>query len=232
MSHKTNLERILGLNQPPVAIGFSDEPPNGIPKWNEGELPAGCGFWLKAMEGKTFYTVVADHYNCAIGCYTHKFDLPKERAHELNDTVGFMVAKNYILSEEVPGIPTMKKSYKVVTYGPVNQVSFRPDAVIVALKPAQAMLLYEAVLRAGVGNGLKQILGRPGCSVVPLTIDSQTVTLSFGCMGNRTFTGLPDDQLYVCIPGEKWEAVEQKLPEIHQANMEMKAHYEGSAPLT
>lgn len=227
MSTPSNVESILGLNQPPIAIGFSDEPPHGIPKWNEGKFPAGCSFWLKAMEGKTFYTEVSDHYNCAIGCYTHKFDLPKERAHELKETVEFMVAKKYVTMEEIPGIATMKKSYKNVSYGPIHQVSFRPDAVIVALKPARAMLLYEAALRCGMGNGHTQISGRPGCSVIPLTIHSQTVTLSLGCMGNRTFIGLPEDQLYVCIPGEKWKVVEEALSQIHLANIEMKRHYEG-----
>ena len=44
-------------------------------------------FWEKAMSGHTFYTGPSDHYNCAVGSYTHSIALPAERAHELNDTM-------------------------------------------------------------------------------------------------------------------------------------------------
>ena len=44
-------------------------------------------------------------------------------------------------------------------------------------------------------------------------------------MGNRTFTGLPDEELYVCIPGRHWAGVLTKLTEIGKANSEMQQFY-------
>jgi uncharacterized protein (DUF169 family) len=54
--------------------------------------------------------------------------------------------------------------------------------------------------------------------------NSQT-SISLGCKGNRTFTGLPDEEMYVAIPGDKWEAVVEKLTEAHEANAAMGKYY-------
>ena len=53
--------------------------PAEVPAWSGGPAPSGCTFWQKAQQGQTFYTVPADHYNCAVGAYTHKISLPAER---------------------------------------------------------------------------------------------------------------------------------------------------------
>jgi uncharacterized protein (DUF169 family) len=49
--------------------------------------------------------------------------------------------------------------------------------------------------------------------------------VSFGCKGNRTFTGLPDEEMYLAIPGVKWDAVLETLRTIATANAAMEAHY-------
>src|SRR5213595_460213 len=103
------LQEALHLSAPPSAIGCCDERPAGLPRWQGGAVPAGCGFWREAMRGHAFYTVPADHYNCAVGAYTHAIDLPAERGSQLDDTVKFMVLKEYLRMEEVPGIPTLEK---------------------------------------------------------------------------------------------------------------------------
>src|SRR5215217_2054517 len=110
MEHTTSLQEILDLAAPPIAIGFSDHPPAGLERWQGGAVPAGCVFWREAMKGRAFYTAPADHYNCAVGAYTHSISLPAERGSQLGDTVQFMVLKEYLRMEEVPGIPTLKKS--------------------------------------------------------------------------------------------------------------------------
>ena len=208
-----------------IAIGFFDSPPPGVPRWEGGAVPAGCAFWKKALDGQTFYTRPADHYNCAVGSHTHKIALPAERAHELNDTLGFMARSHYVAMEEVPGIPTLERSPGAVAYGPVEAAGFKADLVLIATKPAQAMLIYEAALKAGAGSALTNALGRPACAVLPLAMAGGQTSLSLGCKGNRTFTGLPDEEMYVAIPGDKWEAVLEKLAEAQQANATMEAYY-------
>lgn len=216
---------LLGIAKPPIAIGFFESPPPDVPRWEGGPVPAGCLFWEKAMSGQTFYTVPSDHYNCAVGSYTHKIALPAERAHELNDTIVFMAENNYVATAEVPGIPTLARSPAAVAYGPVDGAGFKPDVVLIAAKPAQAMLIYEAAIKAGAGSALTNALGRPACAILPLTMANRETSISLGCIGNRTFTGLPDEEMYVAIPGDKWEAVIGKFAEAHEANAAMGKHY-------
>ena len=188
-------------------------------------MAAGCMFWEKAMSGQTFYTVPSDHYNCAVGSYTHRIGLPAERAHELNDTIVFMAENNYVASADVPGIPTLARSPGAVAYGPMDGAGFKADIVLIAAKPAQAMLIYEAAIKAGAGSALTNALGRPACAVLPLTTTSSQTSISLGCKGNRTFTGLPDEEMYVAIPGDKWERVIEKLAEVHEAHAAMERYY-------
>src|SRR5207253_4750976 len=132
-----------------IAIGFCQEPPTGLEKWQGGAVPAGCVFWREALKGRSFYTVLSDHYNCAVGAYTHSIPLPAERGSQLEETVTFMVTKEYLRMEEVAGIPTLEKALGYVAYAPVDQAPFRPDLVLIAAKPAAAMLIYETALRSG-----------------------------------------------------------------------------------
>jgi len=210
-----------------IAIGFFDLPPPGVPRWQGGAVPAGCVFWDKAMRGQTFYTLPADHYNCAVGSHTHRIPLPTERAHELQDTIAFMARSSYVATEEVPGIPTLAMTPGVVAYGPVEDAGFKADVVLIAAKPAQAMLIYEAALKAGAGSALTNALGRPACAVLSLTTGSRETSISLGCKGNRTFTGLPDEEMYVAIPGDKWPSVAGKLAEAQEANEAMGSFYQG-----
>lgn len=221
-----DVTQLLGLRRPPVAVAFLSAPPPGVEKWEGGEVPAGCAFWRAAQEGRTFYTVPADHYNCAIGSYTHQIPLPERRAAELTDTVGFMVQNGYLRMEEVPGIPTLAATPSVIAYGPVGSAPFAADVVIVSAKPAQAMLLYEAAARSGAGGSMPG-LGRPACAALPLAVQNGSAAISLGCKGNRTFTGLPDDEMYLAFTGVQWEGVASQLAATVAANQTMEAHYTG-----
>ena len=221
------LQQELGLSKAPVAIGFLAEAPAGLEAWSGGAMPAGCSFWRAAMDGRSFYTVPADHYNCAVGSYTHAIQVPAERGNVLMDTIGFMVGSGYLQMAEVPGIPVLPATPEFIAYAPVSEAGFPADVVLLAAKPAAAMLIYEAAVRAVAGEALTQTLGRPACAVLPLTVTRGQAAVSLGCKGNRTFTGLPDEELYVAIPGAKWDAVVAALTEIAGANCKMEAHYKG-----
>jgi uncharacterized protein (DUF169 family) len=222
-----NLEtqQALGLTKAPLAIGFLDAAPEGVEKWTGPAVPAGCSFWAAAWEGASFYTEPSDHYNCAVGAYTHGIALPADKGSALQDTIGFMVGNGYLRMAEVPGIPVLPKTPAFIAFGPASAAKYPADVVLIAAKPAAAMLIYEAALLAGAGDALTHALGRPGCAVLPLALSSGTAALSFGCKGNRTFTGLPDEELYIAIPGAKWEAVEAAAESILKANGAMEAHY-------
>ena len=223
----SDVQATLELRKPPVAIGYFAEPPAGVAKYGAGPTPAGCVYWQIAQEGESFYTEPSDHYGCAVGAYTHGIDLPTARAEELPETIAFMIEQKYLAPADVESIPVLPETPRYVAYGPADAGAFEPSVVMVAAEPAQAMLLYEAALRAGAGAVVASIAGRPGCAIEPLTVRSGKVTLSLGCKGNRTFTGLPDGELYVSVPGEQWAAVAAALGEIVEANRSMGEHYQG-----
>jgi uncharacterized protein (DUF169 family) len=217
----------LGLSKPAVAIGFLSHAPENVAKWEGGAVPAGCSFWRLAMDGRTFYTEPSDHWNCAVGAYTHGIGIPEERGQVLQDTVGFMVSSGYLEMAEVPGIPVLPEAPRYIAYGPAETAPFAADLILLAARPAAAMLLYEAGVRAGAISALAPSLGRPACAILPLAKNQEAGAFSFGCKGNRTFTGLPDEELYFCVPGSKWDALRAQLGNIEAANGRMEAHYLG-----
>ena len=94
-SLESRLKQTLGLSRRPVAVMSTQQPPVDMTKFS-GSVPAGCSFWRMAADGRAFYAAAGDHYNCAIGCYTHNIPLPPEREAELGATVQFMTSIGYI----------------------------------------------------------------------------------------------------------------------------------------
>ncbi len=226
MGKTTEVGSSLGLDGQPVAIAFfQQEPPEGVAAWDGGGVAAGCVFWREARQGRTFYTVPADHYNCAVGSHVHGITLPEGRAGELTAAVELMAGAGYVDPVEVPAIPTVATAPRYIAYGPAGGVPFDPDVVVVASTPAQAMLVHEAALRAGVTPMAAPSIGRPGCAVLPLTMGFGQAAMSLGCAGNRIATGLRDEELYTAIPGPSWPDVVDALDSILEANATMGQYY-------
>lgn len=221
---ESRLTEALHLARRPVAISLLQSQPAGMEPLR-GSQPSGCSFWRLASEGQSFFTVPSDHYNCAIGCYTHNIALPPEREHELMDTVSLMVQIGYIKQEEVPGIARLQATPKFTAYAPLGDASVAPDVVLVVGHPGRLMLLQEAALRAGVGAN-SSLFGRPTCMSIPLAIARGT-TASTGCIGNRVYTELGDDELYVAIPGPDLEKIVDALDTIIDANARLTLYHQG-----
>ncbi|HEV2057477.1 MAG TPA: hypothetical protein VGV06_20260 [Methylomirabilota bacterium] len=84
---------------------------------------------------------------------------------------------------------------------------------------------------AGVA-GTGATMGRPTCAVLPEAINSARTAASFGCIGNRVYTGADDTEAYFAIPGLQLGAVEEKLAVIVRANQEMEKFHRGRAAAT
>jgi uncharacterized protein (DUF169 family) len=225
----TRAREILGLRRVPIKIGFLDAPPPALARWSGGPVAAGCVFWDRAMEGKSFYTLPADHWNCAVGSHTHKISLPAERATELGATVGFMVETRYLDATEVTGIPTLDRAPAAVAYAPAASDAFPADVVLLAVNPSQSTLLYEAALKAGIARGPAGATTRPSCGILPAAAKSEIMSISFGCRGNRTFTAIGDDELYVAVPGARWGELLDRLVEVQRSNLTMGNYYQAQA---
>jgi uncharacterized protein (DUF169 family) len=209
------LAEALAPRRRPVAVAFRETVPAGVPPF-AGQEPSGCSFWRLAALGRRFATVPADHANCAIGGYTHNIPLPPERAAELDGTLGFMAGLGYVRREEVPAIPRLAATPGAVVYAPLGETPVDPDVVLVAGRPGRLMWLYEAAVRAGVTPRLP-LLGRPTCMVLPAAL-AGGVAMSLGCVGNRVYTGLDEDELYVALPARDLPGVVAELATIAAAN--------------
>ncbi len=212
------------LARRPVAVAFLEAAPAEVKRF-QGTEPSGCSFWRLAAEGRVFYTVPENHFNCAVGAYTHNITLSPEREKETEQTLKMMFDLGYVKPEEVPQIPRLAKAPAAIVYAPLGETPVAPDVVLFACKPSGAMLLSEAANRAGVGSGAPA-LGRPTCMALPASMQMGAI-LSLGCMGNRVYTGLGEDEMYFVLRGKDLAAVADALTVITSANAALNEYSAG-----
>jgi uncharacterized protein (DUF169 family) len=220
-------KRIAGgvnFSQRPVAVSFLEEIPAHVEKF-EGSEPSSCSFWRLAAAGRVFCTLPENHFNCAVGAYTHNIALSPEREKETGETLQFMFDLGYVKPEEVPQIPRLTKTPKAIVYAPLGETPVTPSVVLFACKPSGAMLLSEAANRAGVASGAPA-LGRPTCMALPASLQMGAI-LSLGCIGNRVYTGLGEDELYFVLRGADLGAVAEALETITSANDALRQYAQG-----
>jgi uncharacterized protein (DUF169 family) len=226
MSH-ASLAELLRLTSAPVAITFVDKAPPGIRHVSEVE-PAACGYWRRAAAGEVFFAVADDHKRCPVGALTHNVTLSPVEQQELMGLVQTMVGLSYLKMEDVTQIPTRKTPLQVGVYAPLAKAPVPPDVVLVRGNARQLMLLAEAAQAAGVA-GAGAAMGRPTCAVLPEAINSARTAASFGCIGNRVYTGADETEAYFAIPGVHLLAVEEKLALIVRANQELEKFHRARA---
>lgn len=113
------------LSRRPVAVSFLDAPPANLQKF-DGTEPSGCSFWRLAADGRVFYTVPENHFNCAMGAYTHNITLSPERQQETEQTLKMMFDLGYAKPEEVPQIPRLPKTPAAIVYAPLGEAPVAP----------------------------------------------------------------------------------------------------------
>ena len=217
-------QRILNLSRRPVAVAFRADVPASMQKFS-GSEPAGCSFWRLAAEGRSFSTAPSDHYNCPVGSYTHHIALPESRAQELPSILGTMTSLGYLKMEDVPGSPVLPEAPENILFAPLGDTPVDPDVVLIVASAGKLMLLEEAALRAGVASKLP-LLARPTCMAIPAAMAHGMVT-SAGCVGNRVYTRIGDNELYAAIPGRALELVAQELETIASANQALEQYHRG-----
>ncbi|MEX0819106.1 MAG: DUF169 domain-containing protein [Pirellulaceae bacterium] len=225
MNTATAIEELLGLQRRAVAVKFQESAPEAVARIDQ-PAAAGCTYWKLAAEGRTFYTESSDHFGCPIGAHTHGIDLPPATAEELKGLVGTMVELQYIAMEEVPGIPQLEGTFGVAIYAPLSEATFEPDAILVCGNAKQMMLLAEAAHAAGISSD-SSMVGRPTCAALPAVMQSGTTATNLGCIGNRVYTELADDELYFVIAGSQLAAIVDKLNTIVNANNQLEAFHQG-----
>jgi uncharacterized protein (DUF169 family) len=219
---ENKIQSLLGTGRRPVAIAFSEAAPPGVTRF-EGSEPSSCSFWRIAAGGRTFYTVPSNHFNCPIGGYTHNA-LTADRMPELQQVLSLMGEIGYIRMEEVPGVFHMREPARVIVYSPLGDAPVAPTVVLAAGKPARLMMLAEAATRAGAMSSLP-LLGRPTCMAIPAALAGGAV-MSSGCIGNRVYTDIGEDELYIVLRGSDLERIAREIDTIYAANQTLTQYHQ------
>jgi uncharacterized protein (DUF169 family) len=86
------------------------------------------------------------------------------------------------------------------------------------------MLLTEAAQAAGAGAETP-LMGRPTCAAILTVLQTQRSAASLGCIGNRVYTEMADDERYFALPGGQLGRVVEKLAAIVNANRELEKYH-------
>jgi uncharacterized protein (DUF169 family) len=143
-----------------------------------------------------------------------------------------MIELQYLRSDEVAGIPHRDQPMQVAAYAPIAEASFAPDVVIFRGNVRQIMLLSEAARAVGAFEG-GTAMGRPACAMLPAALTAASSVASVGCIGNRVYTELGDNEMYLAVPAKSLAALIDKLDTIVTANVELeKFHRQRKASLS
>jgi len=208
----SELNELLNLENPPVAISFVETPPQGARK-NEESVSAGCVFWIRGFKD-TFYTDQRDHANCNIGSFTHGFLPPEKVSLDTCIDMALFERTGYFPVSEFGGVPRMSEAPNFVAYGPLHKIGFEPDVVLMVCNPQQAMLVGEAA-----GNA--RLMGAPTCAAIPMAYNDHQVGISLGCVTNRIRTGIKPSEMVVTVPREELAGFTEKLRRRAKANEEV-----------
>ncbi|WDT79670.1 MAG: DUF169 domain-containing protein [Candidatus Manganitrophus sp.] len=183
---------------------------------------------LLAPGGKELFAANdADHMNCPIGAMVMGFELTSEAKEGLQRGLTMMCEVGYVKPEEAEQIPALAKKGKAMLYGPLSNFPVVPEVVVIWLQPAQAMLLREATGDAEWKSDVSsKIFGRPACAALAVASQGAAVSLSFGCSGMRTFTGVEPAYMLAALSGRLLDHLEPQLRRTHKANCAMQAFYD------
>jgi uncharacterized protein (DUF169 family) len=196
------LTEALHLNLAPIAITFdgadvapfadpSEPLPEPTPDGRTGRVPAGCIFWVHALD-RTFSTLPEDHGNCSVGSLTHGLiDLATAGTRA---DVAALVEAGWVTPEIFPSIPTVTSRPETVTYGPLVDATSQPDVVLVRTTARGVMT---------IGDALPELVieGKPQCHIVAIAKEQQRPAASVGCALSRARTGMGAHEMTCALPG-------------------------------
>lgn len=202
-----------------IALTFSPAKPEGLSHLPNSQ-PSACSFWKFASEGHVFYADASEHFGCLIGAYVLGAEFLASQYTELAELTSEMVKLSYLKPREAAEIPRCIGPLRYVIYAPLGLSPAPPHLVLVRGNMRHLMLLTEAACSAGFPTGAPA-MGRPACAMVPESLASGQVILSLGCVGNRIYTGLEDQEGYLAIPGNTLELICHELNTIRNANEQL-----------
>ena len=207
-----DLQDLLGLAVPPVAIAFISHVPTGIGRIQRtmppattdgrtGAVAASCVFWIEGTHG-VFATVAEDHGNCSVGSLTHGFKSMEEIAHMAD--VAALCETGWVTPEAVAKIAVVREKPKCVVYGPLRDMPVDPSVILLRLNGKQQMLVHDAWPRL-------RFEGKPQCHIIPIAKESGEIAMSVGCMLSRVRTGMSNNEVTCAIPESRVSELIERL---------------------
>jgi uncharacterized protein (DUF169 family) len=217
---------LLQLKQAPVGLAFVETLPEGVTR-TQRRVPSACTFWRLAEQG-VFYATAEDHQQCPIGMLTMGFPMQAETQQFAQMVVKTMADVEYFSPAEVSALPVVEKPHENIVYGRLDQFPGQADVVLCILETQQAMLVAEAMGNADwLQAGGQSVFGRPTCAVIPRTLKTGTTSMSFGCVGARTYIGLAASELVLTLPGSQFSHLVERLETIVAANLALVPFHQG-----
>jgi uncharacterized protein (DUF169 family) len=208
---------LLELKQSPVGLAFVDDIPDEVFHMN-ARVPSACTFWRLAERG-VFYANAEDHQECPIGMMTMGFIMPEASQQRAQALVQTMADVQYFSPAEVAVLPIVNKPHQSIIYGRLDQFPVEADVVLCILDTQQAMLVAEAMGNTNwLHQGGQSAFGRPTCAVIARTMQTGTTSMSFGCVGARTYIGLTPSEVVLTIPGSELATLVERLETTTAAN--------------
>lgn len=206
----------LQLKQPPVGLAFVEDVPAHI-QHIERRVPSACTFWRLGEQG-VFYAAAEDHQECPIGMMTMGFTMPAESQERAQALVETMAEVQYFSPAEVSALPIVDQPHSSIVYGRLDQFPIKADIVLCILDTRQAMLIAEALGNTSWLQAGQAAFGRPTCAVIPRTMHTNATSMSFGCLGARTYVGLTPSELVLTLPASLFADLVERLQVTVAAN--------------
>jgi uncharacterized protein (DUF169 family) len=207
-----DLQDLLGLAVPPVAIAFSSDVLTGIAHIGRamppatvdgrtGAVAASCVFWIEGTQ-RVFATKAEDHGNCSVGGLTHGFKTMAEIAG--NSDVAALCESGWVTPDAVARIAVVREKPAIVVYGPLRDMPVEPSVILLRLNGKQQMLLHDAWPDL-------RFEGKPQCHIIPIAKERGEIAVSVGCMLSRVRTGMSNHEVTCAIPASRASALIARL---------------------
>src|SRR5436309_10754378 len=159
---------------------------------------------------------------------TMGFTMPEASQERAQALVQTMADVQYFSPSEVAALPIVKKPHKSIVYGRLDQFPIEADVVLCILDTQQAMLVAEAMGNMNwLQSGGQSAFGRPTCAVIPRTMQTNQISMSFGCVGARTYTGLTPSEIVLTVPGSEFAGLVERLQTPVAANSALVPFHQG-----
>ncbi len=150
--------------------------------------------------------------------------LSQQRAQDLVET---MASVEYFSPAELAALPVVEKPHQNILYGRLDQFPAEAEVVLCILDTRQAMLVAEALGNLSWLQSGQSAFGRPTCAVIPRTLKAGSASMSFGCVGARTYINLTPGEVVFTLPASEFASLVARLEVIIAANAALTPYHQG-----